>query len=558
MVFVRLCRTSPCLRAGLLGGALPLLAACATAAGPITAPLRPLPANPNYFTDGSGRAVYLTGSHTWNDFQDWGTGGSPVPLDFAAYVSMLVAHNHNFTLLWTTELPAFRGLPTTASAPPDFAVSPFPWPRTGPGNASDGNLKFDLTQFNQAYFDRLRGRVQQLQAANIYAGVYLFSGEWLNTYRFAEDGYPLTLSNNINGIDAGSGTAAVTMTTTNVITAIQDAYVEKVIDTLNDLPNVLWIVSEEAPSNSAWWNSHLIDLIRSYEAAQPLQHPIGYAVRADYDDASIIDSDADWIAPGATISPTVTCGIGNPSCKVSINDSDHSYFGMWNDSEQANRNFFWINFTQGAQTVFMDPYLIYYPREGRNLPSSVTNGIGTAPDPRWENVRNTMGYIREYAERMNLAAMTPQGNLSSTGCAIANTNPANAELLVYDPDGGGFTVNLPGQSGPFAVEWMNPATGVKTAGAPVSGGAARAFSPPFAGDAVLYLSPLRARLSVTRTGTNMVISWPALFTNAVLQSSPRLLSPAWADDSNPVVVSGANNTVEVPPTNNAMFYRLGP
>ena len=51
---------------------------------------------------------------------------------------------------------------------------------------------------------------------------------------------------------------------------------KKVIDTLNDLPNVLWIVSQEAPVDSKWWNGHLIALVRSYEAGKPLQHPIGY------------------------------------------------------------------------------------------------------------------------------------------------------------------------------------------------------------------------------------------------------------------------------------------
>ncbi len=248
------------------------------ASKPITAPLRALSTNPNYFTDGTGKAIYLTGSHTWNNLQDWGTNGTIQPLDFTAYVKMLVAHNHNFTLLWTTELPTFRGLPTTASSPPDFSVTPQPWQRTGPGNASDGKLKFDLTRFNQAYFDRLRDRVQQLNAAGIYAGVYLFSGEWLLRFRFSGDGYPFTGSNNVNGIDDGGGTRSVTMTAPNAITAIQDAYVKKVIDTLNDLPNVLWIVSQEAPRDSKWWNSHLIALTRCYEAGKPLQHPIGYGV----------------------------------------------------------------------------------------------------------------------------------------------------------------------------------------------------------------------------------------------------------------------------------------
>jgi Putative collagen-binding domain of a collagenase len=338
------------------------------------------------------------------------------------------------------------------------------------------------------FFERLRERVEQLNVASIYAGVYLFTGEFLNVFRSPTDGYPFTGSNNVNGIDDGGGIASVTMTAPNAITAFQDAYVKKMIDALNDLPNVLWIVSEEAPANSVGWNHHLIALVHSYEDGKPFQHPVGYAVRQGNDDASIINSDADWIAPAARISPTSSCGSGRPRCKVTINDSDHSYFGMWNDSPRVNRNFFWINFTQGSQTLFMDPYVVYYPRENRNLPlPPVMDGIGSGPDPRWENVRDTMGYIRGYAERMNLATMTPQGELSTTGHVLADNGAADPEYLAYAPSGGEFSVNLPNNRDWFAVEWMNPATGSQTAGSDVRGGATRTFVPPFSGDAVLYI-----------------------------------------------------------------------
>src|SRR5262249_20142923 len=97
------------------------------------------------------------------------------------------------------------------------------------------------------------------------------------------------------------------------------------------------------------------------------------------------------------------------------------------------------------------------------------------------------GYIRGYADRMNLAAMAPQGKLSSTGHVLTSTGPARPELLVYAPSGGTFTVDLSKLGGRILVEWMNPATGGKTPGADVSGGATRTFAPPFKEDAVLYL-----------------------------------------------------------------------
>jgi hypothetical protein len=147
------------------------------------------------------------------------------------------------------EQPTFCHLPVNDGAPPEVTVSPQPWMRTGPGKATDGGAKFDLEKFNPAYFDRLRARTQALNKSGIFAGIYLFTGEFLNLYRCATDGYPFTGANNINRIDDGykdgtQGNGSIEMTAPNAITKLQDAYVDKVIDTLNDLPNVLWIVSD--------------------------------------------------------------------------------------------------------------------------------------------------------------------------------------------------------------------------------------------------------------------------------------------------------------------------
>jgi hypothetical protein len=463
---------------------------------PLKGPLR-ASHNPNYFQDGSGRPLILCGSQTWNTLQDWGTDGSVQTLDFDNLVSFLMAHGHNFTLLWRTELPKFSNLPVTAARLPDFTVSPHPWLRTGPGLATDGGPRFDLTKFDPVYFERLRTRVTALNRAGIYAGVYLFTGEFLLRFRSATDGYPFSAPNNVNGVDDGyrGGSAerrlpSVTMTTTNLITDFQDAYVRMTIDTLNDLPNVLWIVSEEAPTNSTWWNNHLISLIKTYERNKPYQHPVGYATLDSQSDSILYNSDADWVAPWAWLSPTNSCGTGSPRCKVNINDSDHSYFGMWNDSPQKNRNFAWENFLTGNQVLFMDPYLVYYPRENRNRCLSPVNGIGRQPDPRWENFRRNLGYLLEYSRRVNLARVTPMGSLCSTKFCLAQTPPAGAEYLVYAPAGGAFTLDLSSvpHSRRLAVEWFNPASGQTMTQPPIdAGSSAHSFTPPFSGDAVLYL-----------------------------------------------------------------------
>jgi Putative collagen-binding domain of a collagenase len=462
---------------------------------PIGGPLR-ASKNPHYFADASGAPLILCGSHSWNTLQDWGINGSIRPLDFDAFIRFLNAHGHNCTLLWYTELPRFHGLPTTDADPPDFTVKPHPWLRPGPGLATDGEPRFDLTKFNPEYFDRLRTRVQALDKAGIYVGVYLFTGEWVLRFRCPTDGYPFSGPNNINEADDGyrdksSAVSSVTMTTPNTITGFQDVYIKKVIDTLNDLPNVLWIVSEEAPTASTWWNDHLISFVRAYEKEKPFQHPIGYATLGERPNDSILyNSDADWVAPWARISPTKSTGTGNPPAKVNINDSDHSYYRMWDDTPQKNRNYIWENFANGSQVLFMDPYLVNWPKWKRNLCLDHVNGIGTAPDPRYDNFRDNMGYLVRYSRRLNLAEVTPRGELSSTGFCLAQTPAVGAEYLVYAPDGGSFTLDLSAMpnSQCLAVEWFDPANGNTITQSPVpAGSSSQSFRAPFHGDAVLYV-----------------------------------------------------------------------
>ncbi len=64
-----------------------------------------------------------------------------------------------------------------------------------------------------------------------------------------------------------------------------------------------------------------------------------------------------------------------------------------------------------------------------------------------------MGYTRDYADRMGLAATAPSTSLASTQYCLANPGK---EYLVYLPDGGDVTVDLSAAAGRLNVEWFNP------------------------------------------------------------------------------------------------------
>ncbi len=469
-----------------------------TVSGGPMGPLKQSTVNTRYFVDPAGNAVFLAGSHTWD-------GSTPGAFDFTGYVNVLKAHNQNATIVWHKDLPEYCGWNFSGST---WRMTPWPWLRPGPGVATDGNPKFDLTQFNQTYFDRLRAEVQQLQANGIYAIVELFDGNQLTSARCSTDGYAFTGTNNINGVNDGytsgsGGTNSVTMTSANAISGYQDTYVKKVLDTLNDLPNVIYEVAEEQPAGSAtWWFPHMISLVRSYESTKPLQHPVGIgSMNATApNDSTLYSSTADWIAPtiNTNFSNQFPSNVAvNNQGKVVINDSDHSlgYKSFLNSDgsvqDQNLRGYIWENITRGAEgLIFMDPYVIYWQGSPvRNTCVSPAHQVCMGGvDAKYDKFRSSMGDAQQYVNaKMDLLKATPQGSLSSTGFCLADNAATGAEYLVYAPSGGTFTVNLGATTRALNVEWFNPATGATTAGVAITGGSTKSFTAPFSGDAVLYI-----------------------------------------------------------------------
>lgn len=103
--------------------------------------------------------------------------------------------------------------------------------------------------------------------------------------------------------------------------------------------------------------------------------------------------------------------------------------------------------------------------------------------PRNQPVRSAMGQTRRYAERLVLRRTRPRPELASTRYALASPG---FEYLVYQPAGGRFAVDLRGAAGPYAVKWFDPERDRAIRGASAAGGEV-SFTPPFAGQAVLYL-----------------------------------------------------------------------
>ena len=437
-------------------------------------PLAVHPLNPHYFADGSGKAVLLTGSHTWNSLVDMGRSDPPEAFDFGGYLDFLERFGHNFIRLWTWDSFAWD---TRANGKlgKDFVhyAAPLPWARTGPGSASDGKPKFDLTRFEPEYFERLSERVAAAGKRGIYVSVMLFEGWGLfhaNRGRNSPAGWawrthPFHPPNNVNGIKADAADDPLSGEVHSLahpeVNALQAAYIRKVADTVNNFDNVLYeVINEGGQPEWDWW---VVRTLKDYERTKPKRHPVGITGHGSEDLASMSASPADWISPGRKD------GFGEDppawdGAKVSLLDTDHIW-GVGGSAPWA-----WKSFLRGHNPIFMDPY------DGAVL--------GQPDEGQWDALRRAMGLARRLSERVDLALLAPRDDLASTRYCLAFPGK---EYLVYLPGGAEATVDLTAMRGQAEAVWLNPSTGEEVGGGTAPGGAPRAFRAPFEGDAVLAL-----------------------------------------------------------------------
>jgi len=422
-------------------------------AEPAKGPLRVNPRNSRYFSDGSGRPVYLGGHQIFVDLQDNSfnkefTRDGKRTLDWNEYLDFAGQYNLNYLrnwVIWST------GSGSMAQVNNSVAF-PMPYKRVGGhGNANDGGLKFDLYGFDDEFFQRMHKRCRDLQDKGIYVSIMLFEvygfleGESTgNPKRTLWDGNVFNEENNINGIDTdynGDGKGIEFFYTKDkTILDLQKNYVKKVIDTLSELDNVIYEIANElyAPQ----WQYEMIEYIKRYEETKSKQHlvmmsPGGRIASGRWKLISrdeVVNSHADCIA----VAGRWDSGFyrqknppANQTGKPAVVDMDH----VWAGSNDV--GFVWSAFTRGYHFNLYDkPFEI--PETERSA---------------WECVRYNVGKTVDYADKMDIVNMSPSNDLCSTGFCLANPG---YEYIVYQPGSSPFIVSGLRGGKLYYYEWYDP------------------------------------------------------------------------------------------------------
>lgn len=461
--------------------------------------LRTCSENPRYFTDDTGKAIYLTGTHTWSVFQDAVTADGKVvsPFDYDAYLREMKDRGFNFLRLWNMENAI--GI---EKADGNITYT-FPMPYKTVGTRDQGRYPvFDLEDFNDDFFYRLRERVQKAADLEIYVSVMLFEG-WSVDSRAGSvwEGHPFNKENNINHIDGNPGvTEGAALSGENdknpfypqehilvhtlaapKITYIQKQYVKKILETLNDLDNVMYEIANEALRWSRSWQYEMIRFIHEEEKRMPKQHPVWMSHVVPAQNESLWISAAEAVSPGveSTADDYCVCPPAGDGSKIIIADTDH-LGGIWGTFQWA-----WKSFMRGLNPIFMDDMGKQTPNRDKDGLSQMFGRYQYGLPENWqEDVKNALSRCAAWARRIHLTKMKPVQWVSSTGYCLADLGN---EYLIYQPESGQFKVSLYGADNYFSVEWYQTEAGKTYQGQPFKGGMAVDFTPPCRGSVLLYL-----------------------------------------------------------------------
>jgi hypothetical protein len=450
-------------------------------------PLRKSPLNPRYFAKPNGEAVFLAGSHNWYLQQDFIYDGKFQQIDFNKFVEMQLKNNHNIMRYWLFALQEEH----QPYAPKKICFSPVPYKRVGKELAFDGKPKFDLTEFDNKYFDRLKKRVEYAREKGIYVSIVLFDGyaiKWSDIGNNTFDYHPYNINNNVNGVNGDldkSGKGNIFSLEDSKMLEIELLYVKKVIDTVSHLDNVLYEICNEVVDENycKMWEYYIIDYIKEYERSKGVYHPVGISAEGYREEPWVLtNSNADWFSPGAGLN--LEYRYNPPEAngdKVIISDTDHLW-GLGGTPVWA-----WKSFVRGLNLLYMDPFF-NFQGYGEGVEKN---------DPAWSKLsdkdceehilmRKQLGYIVDLSKKIDLNRFVPKSHLSSTNYCLADEGKG---YIVLSTSGDEFALQTYPYKQTMEYKWLDIYTGVWSSVEKIEVGndLANIFQPPKKQASVLFL-----------------------------------------------------------------------
>ena len=225
------------------------------------------PENPHYFVWRGEPTVLITSGEHYGALLN-------LDFDYVKYFDALQSDGLNHTRTFSgayRETPSSFGITDNPLAPkPNRYICP--WARSDQPGYHDGGNKFDLTRWDAAYFQRLKGFLTQAQQRGIVVEFTLFCPMYRDELWQA---CPMNTANNVNGVGNCEREEVYTLKQKDLLAA-HIAMTRKVVNELRDFDNLYYEVCNEPYFGGVTreWQDKIVETIVDAEKNFPAKHLI--------------------------------------------------------------------------------------------------------------------------------------------------------------------------------------------------------------------------------------------------------------------------------------------
>lgn len=412
------------------------------------APIALHPENPHIFLFRGRPTVLVTSS---------GHYGQVLNLDFDWRASLKELHRcgFNYTRIFTGvywEVPGDFNIRANILAPAPGRVI-CPWKQVKQGATANGHGIFDVSQWDAAYFRRLKEFVNEAGRLGIVVEVTLFcpfytEGQWSVS--------PMNASNNINGVGRCPKDEVYTLRHAS-LTRVQEEITRKIVRELNGFDNVFFEICNEPYFGGVTqeWQRHIADVITTAEAHLPHRHLIAQNIA----NGSAIVQDPH---PAVSIlnfhyaSPPEAVGL-NYHLNRAVGFDETGFRGV---EDRPYRMDAWeFMLAGGALYDHLDySFTVAHP-DGTDTVTDPTPG-GGGP-----SIRSQLSILAAFLRRLDLVRMKPFSGVEvrPEGATVRILASSGKQYAAYLHGARQMRLRLELPAGHYRVVWMDPQDGREAA-----------------------------------------------------------------------------------------------
>jgi hypothetical protein len=358
-----------------------------------------------------------------------------------------------------------------------------PWVRSAEPGAGDGGNKFDLTRWDPAYFARLKDFVAEAGKRGIVVELVLFSTIYDdNLWRVN----PLNAMNSVGGIEEAGRLEVYTLKHPR-LTAVQDAFVRKVVAELADFDNVYYEICNEPYFGGVTrqWTQRIAETIHGAEADRPGKHLIA---------ENVANGKAKVAGPIPQVS-IFNFHYASPPDTVALNDAlsrviadDETGFKGTGDFWYRREGWEFL-LAGGAIYSNLDYSFTCQHPDG-------THVVKTSPGGGGPQLRGQLAILKRFIEGFDFVHMEPDAGTVRAGRgtvrALVEQGKAYA-VYFHGPSPAELAIDLP--AGSYQAEWIDTRSGKSKHSETLqhAAGVAKLVSPAFAEDVALRLTRVAAK-----------------------------------------------------------------